>query len=704
MELFKEARKRILNSLSNYIKKSSNEEELSFVYYHYHDSREGGIETLSLVKYLKIIKKSKNSASYMAYLREAPQGLKVINFETLFSLDRLKDFCNKYILCDVSDENFLKTKPRGTQDIYPPRSLIHQNIQQIIIEVLHKNNYQPIIFPTFEYKEFFTSSLGSTTDIIHKEMYDFLDRKERELALRPEGTASTVRLVCQNKLIKEGYPLKLYYWANMFRYERPQQGRYREFWQLGVELINADGAIADYQILKLTADILRALGIKNFSFKLNYLGNNETKEKFKKKLKGFVEKTAPELCADCQRRYETNPLRTLDCLLCKNKYSYPFYKDAWSEKDNDYINELNRILDKFNFPYQYDYHLVRGLDYYTGLVFEIDLGTQKAILGGGRYDNLYREIGGVDVPALGFAIGIERLAEYLEEKKILKTEQKCFVGDQKCPLVVDYNLKVKTLKFLPKIIDYYQPKILIIVGEEELKSAGRGALAGPIIVAAVVLPTGYQNPLIQDSKILSPSQRKRAYRLVKKEALEYKIIAKSAREVEVKNPLAATKEAMVEALVGLKNRPDLCLVDGQEKIVSEGFKIVSVVGGDRRSINIAAASIIAKVTHQAINQRPNFFSDTELLLAYQDALLLKVLTESQAIFLAKTYQLEYQNVCQKLFQEPKNIFLSSTKHRTYLSHKQPLSSWKPTPSTGLGTQPVSPNPTHYQIHQRGRFG
>src|SRR4051794_26762259 len=164
----------------------------------------------------------------------------------------------------------LPNKPRGTQDFYSPRSLIYQKIQQIIIGILEKNNYQPIIFPTFEAKELFTSSLGSTTDIIHKEMYTFVDytsvdikdKKGRELSLRPEGTASTVRLVCQNNLVREVYPLKLYYWANMFRYERPQKGRYREFWQLGVELINAKGAVADYQILKLVADILHNLGVK----------------------------------------------------------------------------------------------------------------------------------------------------------------------------------------------------------------------------------------------------------------------------------------------------------------------------------------------------------------------------------------------------------------------------------------------------------
>lgn len=211
IESFREARKRILNNLSNYIKKSSNKKEISFAYYHYHDMQEGGTQALSLVEYLKILKKSNDPVSYITYLREAPENLKIVNFETLFSLDKLKDFCNKYILYDASSENFLKSRPRGTQDIVPPRSLIYQKIQQLITEILRKNNYQPIIFPTFEAQELFTTSLGSTTDIIHKEMYTFLDQKGRELALRPEGTASAVRLVCQNKLIRENHPLKLYY-------------------------------------------------------------------------------------------------------------------------------------------------------------------------------------------------------------------------------------------------------------------------------------------------------------------------------------------------------------------------------------------------------------------------------------------------------------------------------------------------------------
>ena len=172
--------------------------------------------------------------------------------------------------------------------------------------------------------------------------------------------------------------------------------------------------VADYQILKLVADILYGLGIRDFTFSLNYLGDNETKEKYKNELKNFVKKDNPDLCEDCQRRGKTNPLRILDCLLCANRFHFPSYKNAWSKKDNAYINELNQILDKFNLPYQPDYYLVRGLDYYTGLVFEVNLKGEKALLGGGRYDNLYQEMGKRNFPAIGFALGIERLIDYLE--------------------------------------------------------------------------------------------------------------------------------------------------------------------------------------------------------------------------------------------------------------------------------------------------
>jgi len=368
---------------------------------------------------------------------------------------------------------------------------IPQKIHQIITKILHQNNYQPLIFPTFEAAELFTSSLGSTTDVIHKEMYTFTDRKGRQLALRPEGTASVVRLVCQNNLIKSSYPLKFYYWANMFRYERPQAGRHREFWQLGAELINAPGVIADYQILKLISDILESLGIADFTFNLNYLGGSETKENYKKELVKFIEQNNPDLCSDCQRRYQTNPLRILDCSNCQT-ITFPTYETVWNNQNKNYVRELNHLLHQFNFPYRYNYCLVRGLDYYTGLVFEVDLGTKKAILGGGRYDYLYQAVADREIPALGFAFGIERLIDYLEtsqpRSELLKITQKVDVFFLTSiaefypniltwkkelvnyPWIVDYNLEVKDLTNLPKIIAHYQPRLLIALGTKEWQS------------------------------------------------------------------------------------------------------------------------------------------------------------------------------------------------------------------------------------------
>lgn len=386
----------------------------------------------------------------------------------------------------------LKNKPRGTVDIFPPRSAIYQKIQQISSDILKKNNYQLVIFPTYEYESLFTNSLGSTTSIIYKEMFTFKDRSNRELALRPEGTASVVRLVCENKLIKEGYPLKIYYWANMFRYERPQKGRHREFWQLGVELINAKGSFADYQILKLVSDILQELGIKKFNFCLNYLGNKDTKERYKSLLEEFIKNKTHNLCNDCQQRHLSNILRIVDCWKCKQKLSYPPYEKAWNNQDKDNVKEINDILNKVNFPYQYDFNLVRGLDYYTGIVFEVNIEEEKALLGGGRYDNLYQEIGDVNSPAIGFAIGIDRLVDYLEtlpaNLELLKNSNIIdiffflSVPDfyfevlnwkkelEKFSLIVEYNLEIKKLKNIVKIINHYQPKLMIILGEKELKN------------------------------------------------------------------------------------------------------------------------------------------------------------------------------------------------------------------------------------------
>lgn len=386
----------------------------------------------------------------------------------------------------LSKDMKIINRPKGTQDICPPRSPLYQKIAQIISEVLARNNFQLIILPTYEYAELFNSSLGSTTDIIHKEMFTFTDRKKRNLALRPEGTISTARLILQNRLFTPGFPLKLYYWANVFRYERPQKGRYREFWQLGVELVAASGVWADYQILQLISAIFAALGIKQFTCNLNYLGSPATQEKYKRELKKFLAGKTFDLCEDCRRKSRDNPLRILDCELCRQKFSFPAYQIAWSEEDKNYWEQLNQILASSNFPYQYDYRLVRGLDYYTGLVFEVDLEQEKALLGGGRYDQLFQQLGEIDLPAAGFAIGIDRLVSYCEEKQLFKAQPKIdlfflvldstfypnvlvWKKELENSFLVDYSLNQKKKANLAKIIAYYQPQLLVRLDEKSKK-------------------------------------------------------------------------------------------------------------------------------------------------------------------------------------------------------------------------------------------
>jgi histidyl-tRNA synthetase len=313
-------------------------------------------------------------------------------------------------------------RPRGTRDIIHPESSLYQKINHIISELLNSNNYKQIILPTYEYQEIF-SSLGKSTDIVRKEMFTFYDKKNRLLSLRPEGTMGIVRSVCQNNLIKNNNDfLKLYYWSNMFRYERPQHGRYREFWQLGVELINTDGIRSDFEILHLAKMLLERLEIKNFYFSINYLGNEETRNNYKNIIRNYLEEKMNILCEDCKIRYHNNPLRILDCEKCNLIKGIPNYKETLNSKDIDYLESITSLLDKMKFDYIFDQKIVRGLDYYTGLVFEVKLKNEKkTIIGGGRYNDLFYKFtdGSKNFPAIGFAIGIDRLINFLKETTTL---------------------------------------------------------------------------------------------------------------------------------------------------------------------------------------------------------------------------------------------------------------------------------------------
>lgn len=378
----------------------------------------------------------------------------------------------------------MKNKPRGTNDIYFPLSLTYQKIQEVCQNVLNKASYQPIILPIYEYAELFSSSLGEGSDIVHKEMFIFSDRKGRNLVLRPEGTASSVRLVSHNKLVNSSYPLRLYYWGKMFRYERPQKGRYREFVQLGVELVNAQGIIADGELFWLIKEIFLNLNLSEFIIRWNYLGNEDSKKKYKEILKNFLIDKLENLCLDCQKRYDSNPLRILDCKVCE-KNSFPPYLQALNKEDLNYQKEVKKFFDFLNIANEYNNYLVRGLDYYTGIVFEIYWkkdNDQLALGGGGRYDNLFQQLGGKNLPAAGFALGIDRLAN-LVSLEINHSPDVLFLGLELAsyPLIINWrtklcqkyqtvcNLKIAQAKEVFKSINYYSPKITVIVGKKELK-------------------------------------------------------------------------------------------------------------------------------------------------------------------------------------------------------------------------------------------
>lgn len=383
-------------------------------------------------------------------------------------------------------------RPRGTRDIIYPESLLYQKINYITSEFLNSNNYKQIILPTYEYQETF-SSLGKSTDVIRKEMFTFYDKKNRLLSLRPEGTMGIVRSVCQNNLITNNNNfLKLYYWSNMFRYERPQHGRYREFWQLGVELINAQGVRSDFEILHLAKMLLEKLEIKDFYFSINYLGNEETRNNYKNILRNYLIKKINILCEDCKIRYYNNPLRILDCEKCNSIEGIPNYKEILSSEDINYLENITSLLDKMKFDYIFDQKIVRGLDYYSGLVFEVKLKNEKkTIIGGGRYDNLFDKFtnGSKNFPAIGFAIGIDRLINFLKETKTLneksenridllllsieeKTDFSFFLLKEELiklqnRITIELNLNSQNKKNAFNLIGFYNPKFVITIINNE---------------------------------------------------------------------------------------------------------------------------------------------------------------------------------------------------------------------------------------------
>ena len=319
------------------------------------------------------------------------------------------------------------TKPKGTKDIYGMEAKKWQYVSKVIDEVMEKYNYNFIRVPVFESSELFHRGVGETTDIVTKETYDFTDRGGRNITLRPEGTAGVVRSYVENKMYGEdNKPAKLYYNCPMYRYERPQAGRLREFTQFGMEIIGTNDPMADAEIISLAVNIYKILGLKGIKVNINSLGDSESRESYRKALINHFSPHINDLCEDCRQRLEKNPLRILDCKVDANNEimkTAPKTIDYLNEESSQRFEKVKEYLEVIGVEYVVCPKLVRGLDYYNHTVFEIeadikDFGAQNVIGGGGRYNGMVEQLGGPSTPAIGFAAGFDRLMIALEKENV----------------------------------------------------------------------------------------------------------------------------------------------------------------------------------------------------------------------------------------------------------------------------------------------
>lgn len=313
---------------------------------------------------------------------------------------------------------------KGTKDILPQEIEQWQNLELTALEVFTKAGFREIRTPIFEATELFARGVGDTTDIVNKEMYTF-KKSERSLTLRPENTAGVVRAYIENGMHRLSAPVKLWYKGPMFRYERPQAGRQRQFHQVGVEMFGVKEPTADAECILLAINYLKAIGLNDLDLEINSLGCSECREGFRTSLKAALKQDLDKMCPDCQERYEKNPLRILDCkvedcknILTKQEIQAVITSDYICDDCKSHFEELTTYLDTLNVKYTRNKLLVRGLDYYNRTVFEIksnNLGSQNAVCGGGRYDSLVNNLGGENTPAFGWAMGMERLNSLLEK-------------------------------------------------------------------------------------------------------------------------------------------------------------------------------------------------------------------------------------------------------------------------------------------------
>lgn len=386
----------------------------------------------------------------------------------------------------------LTTGPRGTKDILPDAIAFWRYVETAARDICSLYAYQEIRTPIFEHTELFLRGIGETTDIVEKEMYTFNDRGGRSITLRPENTAAVVRSFLEHKMYADSQPVKLFYIGPMFRYDRPQAGRLRQFHQFGVEAISSKGPAIDAEIIILAVRFFQKLGLTDLKLYINSVGCPQCRPLYRTKLQDYLRSHYSELCEDCQSRFERNPMRILDC---KNERCGVIAKDAPQLTEclcNDcagHFTGLQKFLAASEIEYRLNPRLVRGLDYYTKTAFEIQyapLGAQSAVCGGGRYDGLIEECGGESTPGIGFAIGVERVLLALEKQQLLpkldnslsvfvapigaESQASAFsllIKLRQAGISADMDYMSRSIKAQMKLANKYAARYVAIIGEEE---------------------------------------------------------------------------------------------------------------------------------------------------------------------------------------------------------------------------------------------
>ena len=385
--------------------------------------------------------------------------------------------------------------PRGTHDILPGESSLWQMIESLLCRMAELYGYREVRLPIFEHTELFERGVGDFTDIVQKEMYTFNDRGNRSLTLRPEGTASCARAFIEHKIYNQAQPTKWYYLGPMFRYDRPQAGRFRQFHQFGLEAFGSNDPGVDAEVIALLVRMVEKAGVSQSVLHLNTVGCPDCRPLYRERLLQHLRPLAADLCDDCRFRIEKNPLRVLDCKIssCQEAVKgHPTLHSYLCDRCGHHFEQVQVILSTYGIPYVLDPKLVRGLDYYTKTAFELilpDLGAQAAVGGGGRYDGLIEECGGPPTPGIGFALGLERLLMAVEKQKSVAWEigpavevfvatadreyerDACLVLDRlrAAGIKADKDYMDRSLKAQMKYAGKSEVRLVVVIGEEEIR-------------------------------------------------------------------------------------------------------------------------------------------------------------------------------------------------------------------------------------------